>query len=91
MTFDAGELLRALARHDVAYVTIGGLAVPAQRRRAPRQGDGRHFCNSTLGIKTVLVPMAPQRAEAAKRVRARTHGDPLEWLIVQRTTWLHKI
>jgi hypothetical protein len=29
VTFDAGELFRALARHDVAYVTIGGMAVQA--------------------------------------------------------------
>lgn len=29
MTFDAGELFRAFARHDVAYVTIGGMAVQA--------------------------------------------------------------
>lgn len=29
MTFDAGELFRALARHDVAYVTIGGMAIQA--------------------------------------------------------------
>lgn len=27
MTFDASELFRALARHDVAYVTIGGMAI----------------------------------------------------------------
>lgn len=27
MTFDAGELFRALARHDVSYVTIGGMAI----------------------------------------------------------------
>lgn len=29
MTFDAGELFRALSRHDVAYVTIGGMAIQA--------------------------------------------------------------
>lgn len=29
MTFDAGELFRALARHEVAYVTIGGMAIQA--------------------------------------------------------------
>jgi hypothetical protein len=29
VTFDAGELFRAFARHDVAYVTIGGMAVQA--------------------------------------------------------------
>lgn len=29
MTFDAGELFRALARQDVAYVTIGGMAIQA--------------------------------------------------------------
>lgn len=29
MAFDAGELFRALAMHDVAYVTIGGMAIQA--------------------------------------------------------------
>lgn len=29
MTFDARELFRALARHEVGYVTIGGIAVQA--------------------------------------------------------------
>jgi hypothetical protein len=50
--FDARELFRALARHDVAYVTVGGIAVQAhggQRltqdldrlsRRTPRTSDG---------------------------------------------------
>lgn len=33
MTFDAGELFRALARHDVAYVTIGGMAIQAYGRQ----------------------------------------------------------
>jgi hypothetical protein len=27
VTFDASELFRALARHEVAYVTIGGMAI----------------------------------------------------------------
>jgi hypothetical protein len=41
-TFDACELFRALARHDVQYVVVGGIAIQAYGGQRLTQGlDGR--------------------------------------------------
>lgn len=46
--FDARELSRAFARHDVDYVTVGGVAVQAYgARQCARDRDTTEFVTSS--------------------------------------------
>jgi hypothetical protein len=85
--FDARELFRALARHDVAYVTIGGIAIQAYGGQRLTQDLDVTIASSTDNIARLAVALLDLDARILGPEGKRSRSVPTAPLLASSDQW----
>jgi hypothetical protein len=86
-TFDARELFRALARHDVAYVTIGGIAIQAHGGQRLTQDLDVAIAASTDNIARLAGALLDLDARILGPNGRRSQSVPAAPLLASSDQW----
>ena len=85
--FDARELFRALARHDVDYVTIGGIAIQAHGGQRLTQDLDVAIAASTDNIARLAKSLLDLDARILGPTRQRSQSVPTAPLLASSDQW----
>lgn len=85
--FDARELFRALARHDVAYVTIGGIAIQAYGGQRLTQDLDVAIASSTGNLARLAVALLDLDARILGPEGKRSRSVPTAPLLASSDQW----